>query len=278
MSTRKLKIQIYSDLHLELKKSIPNIVPRARYLFLTGDISRFNHKSFGEFLSYCNNNWEKTYYVFGNHEYWNTKSYIQQIKKQVREYLQDNQLTNIHILDNEFVSLNEEIIVLGSTFWTQSPFVTEYEAKIYINDYNMIRFKKNITDVIPYDLTPVDVNQMYFEDYSKIYEILNINELTKDKKVIIMTHFPPQQSGTSHYKYRLQCKMIKDYFSHSDSTIKDLDKYSNILCWVSGHTHYSYDFISREGVRLISNQMGYIYDVMSRESEFKDNGLFEIEY
>lgn len=278
MSLRKISIQIYSDLHLELTKSIPKIVPRAPYLFLAGDISRFNHQSFGEFLSYCNNNWEKTYYVFGNHDYWNTNSYIQKIKRQVKEYLQERKLTNVQILDNEFVSLNEEIIVLGSTFWTQSPFITEYEGRMYINDYNMIKVKRKVEDMRPYDLAPRDVNQMHFEDASKIYEILNTNELTKDKKVIVMTHFPSQQTGTSHSKYSLQCKMMKNYFSHPDGTIKEFENYSNILCWISGHTHYSYDFKSPEGVRLISNQMGYIKEAMSGETCFKEDGLFEIEY
>lgn len=278
MSIRKISIQIYSDLHLELTKSIPKITPKSPYLFLAGDITRFSHPSFGEFLTYCNDNWEKTFYVFGNHDYWNTNSYIQKIKRQVKEYLQDRKLTNIYILDNEFVSLNDEIIVLGSTFWTQSPFITGYEARMYINDYNMIRVKREITHPRPVELEPRDVNQMYFEDSSKIYEVLNINELTKDKKVIVMTHFPPQQSGTSHPKYNLQGKMMKNYFSHPNGTIKEFDNHSNILCWISGHTHYSYNFTSPEGVRLISNQMGYIAELTKGESGFKEDGLFEIEY
>jgi len=278
MVLKKLPIQIYSDLHLELTKKIPKIVPKSQYLFLAGDISKFNHPSFGEFLSYCNDNWEKTFYVLGNHDYWNTNSYIQKIKQQVKEYLQDRKLTNIQILDNEFVSLNEEIIVYGSTFWTPSPFITEYEARMYINDYNMIRFKSNIEDSRPYDLAPSDVNRMYLEDKSKIYEFLNTNELTKNKKVIMLTHFPPQRTGSSHPKYRDEKSVMKFYFSHSDGVIKEFNNYSNILCWISGHTHYSYDFKSPEGVRLISNQMGYIREAISGETLFKEDGLFEIEY
>ena len=278
MSLRKIQIQVYSDLHLELTKSIPKIVPKSPYLFLAGDISRFNHPSFGEFLSYCNENWEKTFYVFGNHDYWNRNSYVQKIKRQTKEFLETNKLTNIHILDNEFVSLNEDVIVLGSTFWTQSPFVSEYEARMYINDYNMIRYKRVIEYPIPYDLAPRDVNDMYFEDCSKIYDLLNNNELTKDKKVIMMTHFPPQYSGTSHPKYSSQSQIMKNYFTHPNGTIKSFENTSNILCWISGHTHYSYDFVSHEGVRLISNQMGYLKEAMSGESGFKEDGLFEIEY
>ena len=142
----------------------------------------------------------------------------------------------------------------------------------------MIRVKQDITDPRPYDLSPKDVNQMNFEDTSAIYNVLNDNELRKDKKVIVMTHFPPQQTNTSHKKYALQGKMMRNYFSHPDGTLTQLQNTSNILCWISGHTHFSYDFISPEDVRLISNQMGYIGEVTSGESRFKEDGLFEIEY
>ena len=145
--SRKIYIQIYSDLHLELTKSIPKILPKSPYLLLAGDISKFGHPSFEEFLHYCNNNWKKTFYVFGNHDYWNTNSYMQKIKHSLKEFLQNNKLTNIYILDNEFVSLNEDIIVFGSTFWTQSPYNTTYEAGMYINDYNKIRCKTFIEDI-----------------------------------------------------------------------------------------------------------------------------------
>jgi len=278
MINKKILVQIYSDLHLELTKSIPRIPPKCPYLFLAGDISRFTHPSFKEFLVYCNTNWKKTFYIFGNHDYWNTNSYMESIKKQSCEFLKENELTNIYILDNSFVSLNEDIVVFGSTFWTQSPFITAYEASIYINDYNMIKVKKPNIDHRLRELEPRDVNELNFEDTSAIYNLLNNNESIKNKKIIMMTHFPPQQTNTSHPKYASEVKILKNYFSHPDGTLKEFEDTSNILCWISGHTHYSYDFISPEGVRLISNQMGYIREVISGVTRFKEDGLFEIEY
>lgn len=274
MSQRKIIIQICSDMHLELTKSIPYIPPLANYLFLAGDIGRINNPLLQEFLTYCNNNWEKTFYVFGNHDYWYPRSYIQKIKRQQNSWLQKNKLTNIHILDNQFVSVNEELIVFGSTFWTQSPFVSNDEARLYINDYNMIKYKQNIAEPRPYDLTPKDVNAMYMEDSTSIYKCLNNDELTKSKKVIVLTHFPPQQSNTSHPKFNSQSILLKKYYAHPDDKIKEFDNISNIVCWISGHTHYSYDFISSDKIRLISNQMGYT----NEQTLFKNDLLFEINY
>jgi hypothetical protein len=53
---------------------------------------------------------------------------------------------------------------------------------------------------------------------------------------------------------------------------------SNVLCWISGHTHFSYDIASLNGVRLISNQAGYTREEASGETNFKEDGLFEVEY
>ena len=51
---------------------------------------------------------------------------------------------------------------------------------------------------------------------------------------------------------------------------------SNVLCWISGHTHYSYDFITPEGIRLISNQLGYRNEAVSKDTNFNQDGLYEI--
>jgi predicted phosphohydrolase len=278
MTTRKLLVQIVSDIHLELTKSIPKIAPKAPYLFLAGDISRPNHSSFLEFLTYCNANWSKTFYVLGNHDYWDNSSFLQQIKENVKKIISDNKLTNISILDNTFVSLTPELIVFGSTFWTKTTF-TERDATMYVNDYNMIRYCDidNLTPQIDY-IVPRTMNILHNKDYESIDRFLNNDELTKDKKVIIITHFPPQRSGTSHPKYINQHPNVAEYFSHPDGTIRSFVSINNIVCWISGHTHYSYDFKSHEGIRLISNQMGYTREAMTRESGFRDDCLFEIDY
>jgi hypothetical protein len=45
------------------------------------------------------------------------------------------------------------------------------------------------------------------------------------------------------------------YFVWPDDTLNKF-KLNNVIAWVSGDTHWSYDF-EKNGVRLISNQLGY---------------------
>ena len=92
-----------------------------------------------------------------------------------------------------------------------------------------------------------------------------------NKKVILVTHFPPINENVSNPKYK-NCP-LKNYFSNDfDSLEIPLE---NIKLWISGHTHYSYDFV-KYNIRFLSNQLGYI-DEIQTESGVDVDGLFTIE-
>jgi len=70
-----------------------------------------------------------------------------------------------------------------------------------------------------------------------------------------MTHFPPirktdiQSEHTSHPMYDYQSESRQKYFSNDFTennlklmNITEQELYQNIKVWISGHTHYSYDF------------------------------------
>jgi predicted phosphodiesterase len=83
----KITIQVLSDIHLEFYKKFPKFKPLAKYLFLAGDIgtieSKYDQKIIN-FLSYCSENWEKTFYVLGNHEFYQTNKIAK--KKKVLKF------------------------------------------------------------------------------------------------------------------------------------------------------------------------------------------------
>lgn len=267
MSTKSILIQVYSDLHLELWDKIPPIPAKAKYLFLVGDVCNLNHPLFFPFLDYCSQNWTKTFYIPGNHEYYIKKKSHTELLFEY-QYKIKERYKNIYYLNNSYVSLDEENInVYGSTFWTVPPFTSNYEAKIYINDYNVIsyfdetkRYKVNIDTTY--------VKNLADESFKNLQKYLN----ETDKKTIVMTHFPPQRTGTSHPKYLTEKRIVNLYFSWPDDTLQNF-KLDNVVTWLSGHTHWSYDFI-QHGIRLISNQLGYKREI--GETGLYEDGLYEI--
>jgi hypothetical protein len=53
-----------------------------------------------------------------------------------------------------------------------------------------------------------------------------------------------------------------------------IDFYSHIKLWLSGYTHYSYDFTHNQ-TRFLSNQIGHVGE--QDKSNLKYDGLFEID-
>jgi len=269
MTTRKLLIQVFSDIHIELWNTFPKIPVKSKYLILAGDIGQINHTSFYPFLDYCSGHWEKTFYIPGNHEYYSKDKNMTELEFKYK-YNIESRYKNIFYLNNSVVELENDINIYGSTYWTKPSFSTTYEASRYLNDYNCISyFKQGLDKVVNLDVPKV--REMSNDSCNQLQDYL----AGENKKTIIVTHFPPQQDGTSHSKYRLQGKVIRNYFSHPNGSLKNFE-ISNILCWISGHTHYSYDFISPEGVRLISNQLGYRNEAISGDTCFNEDGLYEI--
>ena len=265
---RRLSFQLYSDMHLELWDKLPVITPTAPYLFLAGDISQYDHKNCAPFFDYCSKNWEKVFYVTGNHEYWNKKKSFGEIEFEYEHFLMAK-YKNVFYLNNKSAPINDEIDVYGTTLWTKP---TGYDTRIMkdlmLADYSNIKYwcatKK---DTFP--ITSGFIRGIADDQLEKLLGHIH----NSSKKTIIMTHFPPIQSGTSNPKYGDQPRGIKDYFAWHD--LLHNIPLRNIPLWMSGHTHYSYD-IMYKNTRLLSNQMGY-------KSEFEHSGInemgtFEIEY
>ena len=87
-----------------------------------------------------------------------------------------------------------------------------------------------------------------------------------------MTHFPPTRSGTSHPKYLAEKRTANSYFAWPNESIDKLNL-RNVVTWISGHTHWSYDF-EKNGIRLISNQLGYKSEL--GDTGINQDGLYEI--
>lgn len=273
----KITIQVLSDIHLEFYKTLPKFKPLAKYLFLAGDIGTIESKydtKIKKFLTYCSENWEKTFYVLGNHEFYQTNKIA--AKKKSFEELNDeykqicSQFSNVYLLNDSSEEIIPGLNVYGTTLWTRN-YNCPYNLSDYFNDYNMIGIKSTNSTTL--------INECFIDNLSKS-QLVQLNEyLNKinqtNTKTIIMTHFPPIRQGSSNPKYSSQPAYIANYFSWNN--ISDKLNCLNVVGWISGHTHWSYD-ITRNNIRYIANQTGYKEEIYTGESGFTPDKIFEIEY
>jgi len=270
----KILIQVISDIHLEFYNSYPKIKPLAKYLFLAGDIGTISNDfdtKVKDFLSYCSSNWVKTFYVLGNHEFYQKKEFAHQ--KTSLEELElkyekiCSELPNVYLLNDTYGELELGLNVYGTTLWTGN-YGNKDNIYDILNDYNMIAIKSKTNSF------NIPLNQKYINTKSQnqLTQLANYLDTSKTKS-IIMTHFPPIRSNTSNPKYKSQPEYIANYFSWNNIPNK-LDCL-NVVGWISGHTHWSYD-ITLDNIRFISNQMGYKEECLEGETNFEPSKVYEI--
>lgn len=238
------EFQLFSDIHLELKSHSDkcHISPKAKYLFLAGDIGNIKNPNYIPFLEYCSSNWDKIIYVFGNHEFYNRHS-METIISNTYEII--SKFSNIYLLNNSYVEI-DDFIIYGMTGWTRCTFSTTRQAQEELNDYKYIS-TKNGRFTLSYQNLMVNENIELFKNF--------INEHTINehyKKIIVVTHFPPIQQST-----RIEPNInLKNYFAWNNLLETENINGNNIVCWMSGHTHESFDII-HNNIRYINNPIGY---------------------
>jgi len=238
---KSFKFQLFSDIHLEYYKSFPKIPKLEKYLILAGDIGKIDNTNYKSFFDYCSSNWEKVFYILGNHEYYHSDKTFNNLKEDYHIFFK--QYPNVYLLDNSYYDLDDNFRIIGSTLWSNP------ENTNGLNDFTHIKEISNqIYKKLGLSLDTFKNLHKQSTDYLK-------KEISKnDKQLLIITHFPPTQINTSHPKYQNQPQYLKDYFA--SNILNDISNTNNIKGWIFGHTHFTNDMIINN-VRLMSNQMGY---------------------
>lgn len=257
-----MKIQVYSDLHLEFYKEIPKIPCCAQYLFLAGDIGKISCNSYQAFIQYCSEKWVKVYVVLGNHEFYHSKKTYDILLEKYKEFI--NKFDNVYLLEKECCCL-EDFTILGLTYWSH----------ISSNCENIVNCPKKIKISKKYEngnkqTVPIGINN-YNQLHMESVEWLN-NNYNPNKKTIIITHYPLTQQNTLQKRLLYEKGNIDRMNVFSNNV--EFTPHEKLVC-ISGHTHYSHDF-TENNVRYISNQMGYKDEAIKNFSNFDCNGVYDL--
>jgi predicted phosphodiesterase len=227
-----MKIQIYSDLHIEFQSFEP---PRtgADLVILAGDI---HTKSRG--VRWANEAFHcPVLYVCGNHEFYD--GHLDGTLKKMRNLA----APHVHILENE-VFVWQQIRFLGTTAWTDftstgDVVVATNMARESMNDFRVIRADASYRRLRPDDVA--SKNRLAREWLTQ--------ELTKpfNGKTVVITHHAPTPSVSGD---KTDGHLSAAYTNHWPELIEKAD------LWVFGHTHQALD-VELVGCRVISNPRGY---------------------
>jgi Icc-related predicted phosphoesterase len=241
---KSMKLQILSDLHLEMVKPpyswrIPETA--AEVVVLAGDIgvglSGVNWAvREAERLQKC------AVYVPGNHEYYGEQLNVPEKMRAVARG------SRVHVLDLDEVML-EGVKFLGCTLWTDYlAFGRDHrleamdQAARFLNDHRLINR--------PHGFTPTDALECHERGRAWLEGKL---ATTWDGPTVVVSHHAPSLLGTD-------AKFRNDYLT--GAFVSDLEelinRYSPTI-WIHGHTHHCVREIVGK-TRLVANQMGYPHE------------------
>ena len=243
-----LQIQVLSDLHLEFLQTIPKIFKKkytqkpefvkAPYLFLAGDIGypKLNHGIWLQFINFCEEFYEKIFYVAGNHEaygseYYETIETIKEVFKSKPKFV---------FLESGVIATLDKYKVIGCTLWSD----INNKGFAELNDGNYIKINKD--NIVRY-ISSTDIQEFHKKEKEWL-------EKEVDSNTIVMTHHLPSFSLIdSQYKHDKYNNLNTGFASNCDHILL------HAKAWIYGHTHIG-AITDLFGIKCICNPYGYKND------------------
>lgn len=236
-----MEIQYCSDLHLEFpvnKRYVHDnpIKPAGEILLLAGDIIPFSlMNKEREFFDFVSDNFEHTYWVPGNHEYYHsdiserTGAFNEQIR------------SNMSLVNNCTIQY-KHLSLIFSTMWSR------------ISPYRASAIQKDMAD---FRLIRSNDQKLSVKDYNQLHEnclsfIANEFPRKPDNKTIVVTHHIPT---FLNYPEKYRKSELNEAFAVE---LYDLIEPSQVDFWISGHSHEVVPDFKIGKTTLTSNQLGYV--------------------
>jgi predicted phosphohydrolase len=252
-----MKIQYCSDLHLEFPENREYmrkhpLKPEGDILLLAGDIVPFRiMDKHSEFFSWISDNFETTYWLPGNHEY-----YYSDIKERggfIHEKIRDNVL----LVNNTSLDIGNTRFVF-STLWTKISPRNQFEIRQRLSDFHAIKKDGK-------GFSPDDYNLVHEQALTFLRDELVTNN---DLKKIVVTHHVPT---FLNYPEKYRGDSLNEAFGFE--LYPEIEA-SGADYWIYGHHHaYVADFFIGN-TKMSTNQFGYVK--YNEHQKFNTERIIEI--
>jgi Icc-related predicted phosphoesterase len=264
-----------SDLHLEHNKDLSLFnTNNADMLILAGDIIpiKYTRLAFNdlkmngesnyitEFFDNITNQFEHIIYVLGNHEFYDSDiNDVSVLRKTLKQY------TNLHILENESITIDNNLFI-GGTCWTKikDP-VLEVEALNRFSDYIYIsNSDRNTTGYYTNKLGKLLPSDTSMKCDNFIYYVSKQIESTDVDNVIVISHHCPTPQGIPD---KFKGNFWNDLFTnHFDDYIIQNER---INYWIHGHVHDVPRNYKIGETNILLNVYGYPVEEYHEQFELK---------
>lgn len=252
-----MKIQYCSDLHLEFEKNKSFLAANAlqaagELLLLAGDIVPFigiNQQK--DFFNYISDNFEQTYWIPGNHEYYQYD--LDKVALPLNEKIRDN----ISLVDNQTITY-KNVNLLCTTLWSriQPEHATDVEQGV--TDFYVIKKGGRRIDAYIFN---------YMHDTSLAFLKAELKEHAGEQNIVMTHHVPTMRQ----YPVFFRNSPINDAFAVE---LQDFIETCGAQYWLYGHHHCNVADFTIGNTRMITNQLGYVHE--GQHKRFRTDAVIEL--
>ncbi|PWY80268.1 hypothetical protein BO94DRAFT_626077 [Aspergillus sclerotioniger CBS 115572] len=247
-----VSFQVLSDLHLELNRQYSSyeIPVCAEYLILAGDIGRLtDYDDYRDFIQKQTDRFKLVFLVLGNHEFYNGTfaAGLEKAAQLEQEPTLNGRLVVLH--QKRFDVPGSGVIILGCTLWSKVPCDLEGVVRSKVKDFQKIE-----------DWSVDDHNARHESDCAWLMREIDLIrkengkvgvKRSRKRSILVVTHHAPLLERTSSPRHAQNMWSV----AFGSDVLPQVSDWVKV--WVFGHTHYTTDF-EEEGVRVVSNQRGYV--------------------
>ncbi len=245
-------VRPFSDIHAEfwpankIARILDMVVPslptdQDTVALVAGDVGlAHRQETWLKILSLLSKRFLAVIYVEGNHFFYHNDFFgrIQEMRNKI------SLPKNVHFLENESVEIDDDVLFIGATLWTDfhgKDFFAMQYARKNMNDFRLIKKPDG------HHLLPEDTVELFQKSKNYIFSAL---ENTGGKKTVVITHHGVSPLSI-HQRFQGDCL--------NSAFMTDLSKEITVAgpdLWVHGHTHNSFDYPLGK-TRVIVNPYGY---------------------
>jgi predicted phosphohydrolase len=236
-----MTLQYCSDLHIEFQKNKAflkenPIQPIGDILIISGDLVPFKvMDKHQDFFKFCSDNFEQTYWVPGNHEYYGSD--ITERSGSFHEKIK----SNVHLLNNKVIE-HENTHLIFSTLWTKINPAHQWDIERGMNDFHVIKYGR-------FRFTADRVNALFEENKQFLAQALTEN--TKKTRIVVTHHVPTFQ----HYPPQYKGSILNEAFAVE---LTDFIEAYKPNYWIYGHHHQNTTEFEIGTTKMLTNQLGYV--------------------
>jgi Icc-related predicted phosphoesterase len=246
-----MKIQYFSDIHMEFNSKFPNIRDDVDILIIAGDLH--NSKGIIKTLKEIDKTIKiPVIFVPGNHEYYGNQK--ANVDYQFSELTKN--LNNVFILNNKVIYLQGITFIGGTAFWDGSGGRLSKQVIYTMNDFSTI-----------YDCISNNYGLSWGFESRKFFERSMFEAWLSKTPTICVSHNAPTLDS------------IQPEFRSSELNVCFANDWRHLITqfqpniWIHGHMHQSIDYMIGE-TRILCNPYGYETGEINKT--FNPNEVIEI--